>query len=438
MPAEMNHSGLIIPGQEVRSSGPILNPIQPINTYHDYLFVPLITTRGEFLLRTDRLVEAQDFLDDNHSALAQEKIDRWNKNYKSGRSYIRVGCADARPIYDEEHVWNQRSIAAGFPNKELYALTYISGVRAVIVDTHYGNFEFGKRPTGCGGQDTRANMRANGIPTNGGGLLGLVGENIHEDPIYNGIEQARKIVREIVRKRGEGKVFVTTQDHHTGILIPVAEYTIKDGVQKRTIPIEYIDLAQAREEDLEKIYNPAEIYQNGIPHLPEDGLSPEFKEYLRITNEKRLSLLQRYPDLSQRQEVQNPWALIITTNKIDTRNRFPKLLGNPGDFFELDVPGLKAERIVTVPDEAIEAAIHQIRYAIDHANQNHDHPNAAFAKSKTLIVDTGSIHQSQHIVRRLLQEDWAQQWVGLGGKIFVAATGKSGRLEKIEPFTPTH
>jgi hypothetical protein len=437
MPAENTPSKLIVL-EEIQPPRPVLIPHGERHPFADRLFVPFFTPNHDILLRTDRPVEAQDFLDDNHSELAAQKIARWQEIYKSGNGYIRVGCADARPIFDEDYVWNQRSIAAGFPDKTLYALTYMSNVKAVVVDTHYGNAETGKRPTGCGGQDTKAQIRANHTSTENDGLLEMVDKNVHEDPIYNGIDQARKIINEIIDRGGRnGKVFVTTQDHHTGKLIPVAEFIIKNGVLHRDIPVEYVKLLQANsEQQLEEDYDPATIYRNGVPHLVADELSPEFVEYLEIQERKRIALMERHPDFTQRQDVQNPWALVINANKIPVQSRMPTLFGSIGDAYELDIPGLKSDRVVTVSNEAITAAVFQMKYAMKHTIKHKDNPEASFGRSKTLFIDTGSLHQSQLIAQRLMQEEWAKEWKALGGRIFLAETGKGGIMQRVEEYHP--
>lgn len=369
-----------------------------------------------------RIIRAEDFITDNQSELAQNKIRTWYDNYQQGKVYLRVACSDARPVFDEELVWNQRSVAGGFPHKDSYIDTYTnSRIPAIVVDTHYGQFEIGKRPEGCGGQDTKAKINAGSVEP-AEGITEFVHKNVHEDPIIQGILQAREIIDRL--GRGTGRVFVTTQDHRTGRIIPVAEYMIEDGVEHRDIPIEFRPFLKARtDKEREQAYLPEAVYANGIPHLSESTLSPAFREYLILARKKVARVQEKYPDFNERQAVQNPWALVISTNKMPIQNRYPTLFGELASAFQVDLPRLKSvQGVVTVPEDAITSAVGQIEYAIKHAIENHGNPNADFSKSKMLFIETGSLDQSKEIARRILEKHWAKRWIALGGRVLVAET----------------
>ena len=445
-----NHFGIILPGAidtSPRVSLMLPNDIDPAAKPKP-LYVPLeIPHKPEMtrLLRTERPIVSEDFLTDNQQELKKGKdgkIGRWQINYHNGKMFIRVGCADARPIYDEERVWNQRSVASGFPHKENYIESYIhSKIEAIVVDTHYGLFQNDHRPEGCGGQDTKAEIEAGTILPEQGGVIGWVDKNVDKDPIIQGINQAKIIIDHLRNCSESGWIFVTTQDHTTGKVVPVTEFNLVDGIiMTEHIPAVLLPFLKAKTEKQEKrIYDPAVIYAGGIPQLSTDKLSSQFIEYLEIADNKMEEIHAKRPDFAEKQAVQNPWALVISANKIPIQNRYPTLFGEIGSAFEIDIPRSKSEKVVSISDEVIEATICQMQYAMEKANAHNGNPTASFSKSKTLLIETGSFHQSQKIAERLFTrdqeqvKDWAQTWLALGGRVFLAET--NGPITKrIEEF----
>ena len=392
------------------------------------------------------IITAETFRLDNQSELAKAKIDLWYKNYNQGKSYLRLGCSDARPVFDEELVWSQRSVSCGFPHKDIYADAYTgSKVIATVVDTHYGKFENGKRPEGCGGQDTSAKIKSGVIEVTEG-ITGYVSENVHEDPIVQGILQAKEVVTHLKNSGKEGRVFVTTQDHRSGLIVPVAEYVVANGKLVSSITAlgfgTFFDAET--EEEIERAYMPSILYATGIPSLTENSVSGEFKKYLEIAKNKVDRVKAEHSDFSETQAVQNPWALVISANKIPVQNRYPTLFGNLGSAFQVDIPRTKNEREgVVIPPEAIETAICQMQYAMEHAVEHHGIPNTDFSDSKTLFIETGSLSQSRRVAHQLFAKDenglfvkdWAGAWLALGGKVFLAET-HAGTTSRTEEYVP--
>lgn len=436
-----NHFGIILPNTiDGSPKPPLIIPGAIDNSKPNLLRLEIPgNLDADVLLRTDRLITKDDFSTDNQHELRKGKngkIGRWQINYHNGKMFIRIGCADARPIYDEERVWNQRSVASGFPHKGEYVESYIhSKIEAVVVTTHYGLFENGHRPEGCGGQDAKAEIEAGTILPEQGGVIDWVDKNVDKDPIVQGINQAKIIIDHLITRSESGRVFVTTQDHTTGKVLPVAEFNIVNGIlMTENIPPVLLPFLKAKTEKQEqRIYDPAVIYADGIPQLSIDKLSSQFIEYLEIADNKMEEIHAKRPDFAEKQAAQNPWALVISANKIPIQNRYPTLFGEIGSAFEIDIPRSKSEKVVSVSNEVIEAAICQMQYAMEKANAHNGDPTGSFSKSKTLLIETGSFHQSQKIAEMLFTRDWAKKWLALGGRVFVAET-QGPVTQRIEEF----
>jgi hypothetical protein len=238
----------------------------------------------------------------------------------------------------------------------------------------------------------------------------------------------------LIARHESGRIFVTTQQHHTGKIVPVAEFNIVNGNLESgsILPVLMPFLVAETKAQQEAAYNPAVIYAEGIPQLPEEELSDEFKEYLAIADAKMLKTQEEHPNLSERQEVQNPWALVISTNKIPIQDRYPTLFGDIGTAFEVDIPRTKSKDGITISQHAINEAVKQMQYAMEHA-VNPDDPS--FSNSKVLFIETGDIEQSLRIAEHLAKKEWAKKWIDWGGRVIIAETHGviTSKVEELEP-----
>jgi hypothetical protein len=393
---------------------------------------------GQYLIRTEGQIRKEDFLLDNQteqSKFEKGRIGRWYINKTLNKLFLRKGCSDARPVYDEEMVAEQNTVAASSHDRDDFSPMYqAEHFQAIVVESHYGNFEPGNRPTGCGGQDTKAGLRSGKIARREHGILNHVDKGIHEDPIINGVLQARDIIDRL--DGHDGRVFVTTQNHQTGEIIAVAEYIIENGIEIRRIPISLRPFLKAESnQDKEKAYNPSEIYKDGIPHLPEDKLSRQFKDYLEIMRTKVNHVVSTNPDFSERQKTQEKPVLVITDKQIPLAVRYPTLFGKFGSVFRVNIPRKKVGGETIILDKAVGNAIDQIEYAMTNAIANDGKPGTSFSGSKTLFIETGSFAQSIKIANELFLKDFALEWHKIGGKIFVAET-KGAKTIRVEDYIP--
>ena len=133
--------------------------------------------------------------------------------------------------------------------------------------------------------------------------------------------------------------------------------------------------------------------------------------------------------------MQKPKFLVISANKIPLQIRSPHLFGDLGSAFQVDIPRLKTDRVVTIPEPAIESAVCQMQYAMGHAVEHNGNHDASFSNSKILYIETGRFDQSQKIADRLFDELWAQAWLKLGGRIFLAET-HGAFTSRVEEYFP--
>lgn len=387
-----------------------------------------------------RAYTKKDFLDDNRSAGEKGgKIDRWMINYEGGNHVVLRDCTDARNTFDDEITTEESSISTGSAHKSSFAPRYNDPrVSAVVNRTHFDALlsEPGKRPVGCGGQDTRELIRNGSVVPSEGATL-FVADNVHEDPLVQSFLQAKDIISH--RLTGKiGRVFVTTLDHRSGEVIPVGEYIRAHGIEYRAIPIVLTDLVDATDDDQrQKFYHPREIYAEGIPRLPMTQLSPEFQEYLKVEERKMLELHDIYKDFSTRQAVQDPTFFAIGTNKIPFRTRFPGIFGELGSLFKIHIPRRKTEQFVQIEQSAIEEAVRQLHYGVGKSLAHHGEPGKEFASTHVLFIDTGDFSQSERIAGNLMGHAWFRDWAGLPGHQIFAAESRSGNTLRVEELPLT-
>jgi hypothetical protein len=379
-------------------------------------------------------VTVSGLLEDNQSELARNKVGIWFNNYETLGTYVVEGCADARPVNDPLRVIEQNSVAAGFPYKKGYVNLYNDPrTRGIVKQTHFAKIELGKRPNGCGGQDTMAKIRAGEIdPTEG--ITNFVAENVHEDPLVQSVFQAQQTSR--LLRVDRANIFVVSQNHTRGLVYPIGEFRIFNKTESRVMPVQLRDVLAARDQkELQESYDPRAIYLDGIPEVPRTSLSDEFIEYLQMADQKMTELLRDNPDFSERQAVQNPQAFIISANKIPFQIRYPSHFGDFGTAFKVHIPRTKGEdQVVSIDQKTIKSALDQMQYGVEHSVANHDNSNKDFSRTHVMLIETGDYLQSLKIAEQIMAKPWMKKWIELPGhQLFVSET-RGSRTLKIEEF----
>jgi len=379
-------------------------------------------------------IEVKALSEDNKSVLAQQKIDLWLSNYDSGRVFIEIGCSDKRPISAESRVIKLQSVGAGFPHKAEYNKVYNDQrIEAIVVRTHFDGIRLvaGERPSGCGGQDTKAKI-VTGLITPKEGITDFVDHNVDQDPLVQSFLQAYQVAEQLSESSCR-TVIVANQDHRRGLTRLVGEISVVNGIRKILIPEVLVPVIEAKsEEEKQKEYNPKLIYANGIPELPRSMASDKSRDYLETADEKMRDVLTEVKDFTERQATQNPWALVISTSKIPIENRYPEHFKTLKSPFKVDIPRAKSEQITHIDQGTISCAINQMEYAITKSIENHNNPNADFSDSHVLLIETSGFDQSSEIARQILTKTWMQKWILLPDHQLFVSEVRDGRTLKLD------
>lgn len=378
------------------------------------------------------LISPADFLRDNRGDLAKQRLFTWRAAFESGNAFLEIRCADARIATDFSRVSPQGSVAAGFPHRGDYSGLYNDGrFRGLVIKTHYDAIRSkpGERPVGCGGQDT-AEAIAVGRIQPGTGITGFVDANVDQDPLIQGFLQAQNTMMHLKK---DGKILVVTQDHRRAEVHPVGEFDLSGGEYRRTIPRVIRDVLEApNERERRQRYNPAEIYANGMPSISQSYLSDEALEYLELADDTMTGLLDTYQDYEARQEVQNPFALVIRDSKVPLQVTYPGYFSEPGSSFMLSVPREKTGEVVLIVEKAINTAIDQIEYAVTQSVANHDDFTKPFSNSRLVLIETADMRQSETIAEELVRQPWMRTWHSLEGHQVFLAESRAGILHRIQ------
>ena len=163
-------------------------------------------------------------------------------------------------------------------------------------------------------------------------------------------------------------------------------------------------------------------------------LSEESQDYLKMADGKMKKVLDEVKDFSERQAVQNPWALVISTSKIPIENRYPDYFGNLQSPFKVDIPRAKSEQITDIDQRTITSAINQMEYAVGKSVENHDNPNTDFSNSHVLLIETSGFDQSLKIAQQITSKEWMKKWLALPDHQILVAETRGGHTIKIEEF----
>jgi hypothetical protein len=417
---------------------------------------PLPWTSNQEILQLDDRATA--FRADNHSTDADRGRKEWFDTYGEKGAIIAMFCADARERFavPPDRIIDVSTIAASGPAEPYAKMLTYPRTRAVVGANHYdgdkfdpAKFSSGESSTliGCGGLGAKAEIE-NGKPDKkpSGGILKYVDEDIQDkDAVFNSIKNGA-----FAAALTHVPVLAGVHDHVYGTFTPVAYFNNGEGRHSMDSVVPVSDLLDPRR------YDPKTLYGEGLPSLTEDSLPDVFKEFLEQQRQHIQQLQEAYPNLPEMLRVQNPNYLFITTEKVPTRIRYPHLLREPGSFFQVHIPRGKDASGIHIDNDAVDAAIEQAEYPVDHAR---------FSQLHTIIIETGSLEQSSLIAkslsaaRRHIDENashdhsdhdhehtvgesnipWIQDWLQRdpANQILIAQSN-SGRTTQISKFTPNY
>lgn len=383
---------------------------------------------------TERRITPELLLLDNRSEDSARLRSYWNIQRADGELTLEWDCDDARqrpPLRAAQ----LRSISTG-ANEESYesygGIFNDKGIKRIAVVAHFdGDTERkGHSPEGCGGLEAKRKQKANEAPREGG-VFNYVRESIaHEDPIMQAIISADQISRYT-----DKPILAAACNHLTGEIFPVALFQQRgNGPQLILSSVRIGDIIDGR-------YKPEEIYAKGLPRLDRnDPLLRDFYTYFAENGDQMRKLNDKYPNLRDRMKVQNPDAIVISSQTRPLRTRYYDTFGDPGVAFEITIARCRKtlEASARITTKAIREALEQAHYAMTHAMDNRGKDNLPFRDTRTVLIETVHMEESRKIAESLAATEFGARWLSEGNAVIIAEV-RSGEIvdNKIEYFKPT-
>lgn len=370
---------------------------------------------SEFSQKSDTLITPGTLYQDNRSEKAHDNVTDWDLNRLDGLHIVTATCADARiEVPMDKNTERIHTIAVGGPKSPYENLLKGRNVRAAVALAHHDGDTavIGQMPTGCGGLGAKAEIKTNGRKKTKGVEVYIDRDIYHEDVILQACVSAFEIA-ELTDK----PVLAATQDHLTGEIHPLLAFWTNNSSRftacNRLVSItELLDPAK---------YNPAKIYQEGLPCLTTQDLPKALQEYMEANQREVDMLHEKYPDFRQMQKTQNPETIMLTTDIRPTRLKYPTLFEKPGSFFRLTIPRIKnssGEDIgIEFSEEELQRLFEQVQYPVDH-----------FDKVKNIIIETPSLEWSTKIGEALVEESFMEKWVEKFGSQILALETRGGKI----------
>ncbi len=361
-------------------------------------------------------------LADNHSKEADELRAKWMENRRAGNLYLLDACGDARVrLPQPERYVTRKTIAAG-GQIESKILTS-AGIKFAVVASHFdgGIFASGHMPTGCGGLGAKDKALKERKPTPRKGIGVYIEGNVkHPDPLIQALLSANKITKETNKPS-----LAVAQNHRNGKIFPFGVFLPGQN------PICDVNLI-----DLFSKYNPEEIYAKGIPELERRLIPDVFKDFLDAYDAQVKELLLSYPSLTEMLKVQNPRMIVLSTEIMSAKIRYPEIAAFPGILFKVHLPRIKNGTDVSIDPEKLEDVVNQIEYAIPQAVDHFGKPNESFSNTDRFLIETDNIELSRKVALRLAEEEWMKKWLALPEHQILIVQAQEGISNIIEYFVP--
>src|SRR3989344_1540974 len=365
-------------------------------------------------------IAPHDLLEDNHSQEADELRGKWKENKRAGKLYALSACGDARVRFPKpEKYVTLKSIAAG-GNVDSNIVTN-AGVEFAVFAGHYDGeaFKPGEMPTGCGGLGAKYEALEHNKPVPVKGIGYYIARNIdHPDPLVNALLKANKIA-----KISNKPQLTIAQNHRIGEIFPFGVFM---PGQSPRFAINILDLYEK--------YDPKEIYAKGIPELERRVIPEIFNEFLEACEAQVKESLLTYPNYKEMMRVQNPRMVVLSTEIMSAKIRYPKIASFPGILFKIHLPRIKNGSDVSIDPEKLQDVINQIEYPIPHAVENFGKPNESFSNTDRFLIETDDIDLSRKVALRLAEEEWMQKWMNLEGHQMLIVQTQEGISQLIEEF----
>lgn len=380
---------------------------------------------SEHLVRRELPITPRSLLMDNHSQKSQILRSQWDDMKRQNWLTATDSCSDARvsmtTALGMPGIISLRSIASAHmrPDNDPFnwVYTHPSVARAVVFEHFDGeNLAMGQIPAGCGGltekkKIERKSMRTSDIKT---ALDFVMARIVHEDLAVQAIASASRVAAQT-----KVPVLAAAIDHRTYQMYPLAQFLGDSFIS----PIKLGDILD---------YNPERIYANGIPYMDLSNSPGPFESIVRA-NLAQQEMLMQDPTFSERQKVQNPKTVIISTEIRPAGIRYPGHFGDPNTAFIVRLPYNKRGGL-HVDGAELSEAIAQANYALSHSTTAAS--GKPFEATANLLIETPDLGLTKEIAAEALRDETIRAWKTaknaqvLGAQ--VNSTGVSGEVTKIE------
>lgn len=365
---------------------------------------------GNERIRTTEITP--DFLrSDNRLPKARHNFTEWRraKEARNGQITLFVVCGDSRivtaDISGDNKIVSISSIAESGDLEPFANLLQHPMVGQIIVLGHFDHEKINPEKgevRGCGGRDARAKIQEGSLAIENTQLSDYITERVSSHFLTN----IRKTVEQAGKLSGKPTLGVMV-DHLTNTAFPMIELINGKEVM---YPEQNLEKFLWRKiNDIQEFIND---YGNYFPQLKIDDLLPVFGKFIEKNRKKARKRLKKDPGFIERQRVQNPSTVVISTCPIPVALRYPEAFGHPNEAFVIRKAFGKEEGEITESDIDFMSIVGQLYYPLKQAN---------FSRTSNILIETPDLEMSAQIGNRLLKIPFVKDWVDRRkGKIIIA------------------
>lgn len=370
------------------------------------------------VITTENRISPQTLLRDNHLEKALKNRSEWRKTKElgNGQMTLYIVCGDARIVTAEmfqgPNIVSIASIASSGDLMPFIHLLQKDYVGQIVVVGHFDHEKINQSGeiAGCGGIDNSRKLKAGQVVVDEENLDHFLEQRVTPEFFEN--------VNHIVEKAAliSGKpVLGVLADHLTYGAFPIIEQT--GGKQ---VKLAYDYLKRFRKGQLGDIHEFLTIGSDLFPELKLEDLNPVFRKIIINNRKKALKRLEKEPTFIEKQRIQNPGTVVVSTCPMPVALRYPDTFGEPNKAFVVRQPFFKEGdgALYKLEDIDFKSIVGQIYYPISHAIKND--LKSGFSDTKDLLIETPDLELSAHIAHRLLNIDFIKEWIEKrGAKILI-------------------
>lgn len=379
----------------------------------------------------ERRINPQALLLDNRSLEAISNRIEWKKAKEAdnGQMTLFIVCGDARivtaEIFGGKKIVSIASIASSGDLKPFKHLLQDNYVGQIVVVGHFDHEKINKTGeiSGCGGHDTAIRLKKGKVKVENEDLTEFLEQRVTPE-FFDSVD---KIVNEAALLSGK-PVLGVLLDHLTYAAFPIIE-----RIGKKIGKLPYKNLKRFKAGQIKNLEEFLMIDGGTFPELRSEDLDKEFRKIIEINRRRAEKRLREDPGFIERQRIQNPSTVVISTCPMPMALRYPETYGKPNKAFVIRQPFVKSiSGDISINDIDLKSIAGQIYYPLSNALQND--LTKGFTDTKNLLIETPNLELSAQIADRLLKIQFIQDWMSqCGGKIMIGEI-KNVETTDIKPY----